>query len=319
MERRLLAIGADRQRSDLPNRQIKAMKPRGRDWPEKVEFDNRPDVPKTSDEVVIWRDQAGPLTISRIHDPAQARYRLRLGDASVIDVLSDRRFIVYAEAGGAGETHEHFLADQAIPRAMAHEGSFILHAGAIRVGQGAILLMGLSGRGKSTLVTSFDQAGFALLGDDAMVVSSLDATPRVRAVYPSLRLFPDSIDALMPGVATAGPVAHYSTKHRIDVSVARKGDDRSLAIQAIFSIAKPAENDLIGLRRLTIAETCMALVESSFALDPVDPGQALGRLNDASALARQVPAFEIAYPRDYARLPEVRQAILGQLAALEHA
>lgn len=63
----------------------------------------------------------------------------------------------------------------------------------------------------------------------------------------------------------------------------------------------------------------MALVESSFALDPVDPDQALGRLNDASALARQVPAFEIAYPRDYARLPEVRQAILDQLAALEPA
>lgn len=284
-----------------------------RDWPAKVDFG--PKVPPTSNEVVIWRDESGPFTISRIKDPPDPGFRLRLGRASIIDVLADRRFIVYAGAGALSHTHKHFLADQAVPRAMAHEGSFILHAGAVNVGQGAILVMGPSGRGKSTLGASFDHAGLALMGDDAMIVSSLDATPRVRPIYPSLRLHPDSIDALMPGAATTGPVAHYSTKQRIDVVVARETNDWPLPIVAIFSIAEPVEDD-IGLRRMTPAETCMSLVENSFALDPSDTARACVRMEQASALARQVRTFEISYPHDYARLPEVRQAILDQVAAL---
>jgi hypothetical protein len=180
-----------------------------------------------------------------------------------------------------------------------------------------MLLVGSSGRGKSTLSASFDQAGFELLGDDAMIMSALETGVGVRAVYPSLRLFPDSIDAVMAGAATAGPIAHYSNKQRIDVAGTRDAELSPLKINALFSIAAPAQDDRIAFRRLSVAEACMTLVENSFALDPVDPVSARGRLRDASALARQVPAFEIAYPRDYARLPDVRQAILNQMNEIE--
>jgi hypothetical protein len=150
-----------------------------------------------------------------------------------------------------------------------------------------------------------------------MIMSALDTGVGVRAVYPSLRLFPDSIDAVMAGAATAGPIAHYSNKQRIDVAGTRDAVLSPLKINALFSIAAPAQDDRIAFRRLSVAEACMTLVENSFALDPVDPIQARGRLRDASALARQVPAFEIAYPRDYARLPDVRQAILNQMNEIE--
>ena len=285
-------------------------------WPAKVDFDSCSELPPLADEIVIWRDESGPFTISRINDSPDPRFRLRLKNASAIDVLADRRFIVHAGANAPNNTHEHFLADQAVPRAMSHEGSFVLHAGAVRFGQDAILIMGQSGRGKSTLASSFDHAGFALMGDDAMIISSLDATPRVRPVYPSLRLLPDSIDALMPGAATTEPMAHYSSKQRIDVMVAHETSDWPLPIVAIYSIAEPVEGDRIALRRMTLAETCMSLVTNSFALDPSDTTRARDRMEQASDLARHVPAFEISYPRDYARLPEVRQAILDQVAAL---
>jgi len=212
-----------------------------------------------------------------------------------------------------------FLADLVFPRLLSHTGSFVVHAGGVGFGDAAIMLLGNSGRGKSTLAASFARAGLTLLGDDAMIVTSLDATPRVCSVYPSLRLFPDSIEALMPDAVTAGPVARHSTKQRIDVVVAQKSDYWSLPVRGIFSIGEPVNDGRIDLRRLTVAEACMAFVENSFALDPSDTARARERLVNASALAREVPAFEISYPRDYARLPEVRQAILEQVAALEPA
>jgi len=273
----------------------------------------------TQAEVLRWQDPSTPLSISIINPPEEGVYRLRLGSDLIVDVFPDRRVITHPRPLLPQETIDHFLADQVFPRLVAHAGSFVVHAGAVRVGKAALMLMGSSGRGKSTLVTSFDQAGFALLGDDAMIVSARESGACVRPVYASLRLFPDSIDALMPGTVTAGPVAHYSTKQRIDVVVAPESDDLPLPVRAIFVLAARSEDGEISFRRLALAETCMALVENSFALDPSNLKQAHRRLDDASALARRVPAFEISYPRDYARLPEVRQAILDQVAELEPA
>jgi hypothetical protein len=57
----------------------------------------------------------------------------------------------------------------------------------------------------------------------------------------------------------------------------------------------------------------MTLVENSFSLDPSDLKMARTRMEKASQLAGRIPIFAISYPRDYARLPEVREAILANL------
>lgn len=147
-------------------------------------------------ETVRWADPAGPLVISFFGGPGHGHHRLRHADDIIVDVLPDRRIVTRVRTGLSRPTLDHFLADQVLPRVRAQGGDFVLHAGAVRVDGAAILLMGASGRGKSTLVTSLDSAGLALLGDDAMVVSCLDEHPRTKAVYPSLRLLPDSIAAL---------------------------------------------------------------------------------------------------------------------------
>jgi len=269
------------------------------------------------DETLRWKDPSTPLTISAVSALDERYFRLRMDPAFAVDVSTDGRIVVRQNVPVPQITIDHFLADQVIPRLLAHAGSFVFHAGAVRSGEAALVFLGQSGRGKSTLVTSFKQAGFALLGDDAMVLASPGGVPHVSPVYPSLRLYADSIEALMPGAATAGPVAHYSTKERIDVEIDADTELTPLPVRAIFCLAAPAAGETIELRRLAPAEACMTLVESSFALDPADLDQARRRLDDASRLARLVPAFEISYPRDYACLPEVRRAILGQVAALE--
>ncbi len=46
-------------------------------------------------------------------------------------------------------------------------------------------------------------------------------------------------------------------------------------------------------------------------LDPTDMDRVRERLVAASELARQVPSFALNYPRDYTRLSDVREAMLG--------
>lgn len=261
-------------------------------------------------EVSRWQDPATPLNIAKIATPDGAVHRLRMNSDLAIDVLPDGRLVAHSDGSVAQNTLDHFLADQVIPRVLAHRGAFVCHAGAVRCGDAALMFVGASGRGKSTLSASFILAGHALLGDDAMIVSWSDHMPHVRAVYPSLRLFPDSLEALMPDALTAGPMAHYSTKQRIDVDVVDDGDLPALPVRALFVIDAPAAEEAVSLCPLSIADACMALVESSFALDPNDLEQARSRLTAASRLAGAVPAFRLAFQRSFDLLPAVRQAIL---------
>lgn len=243
-------------------------------------------------------------------------YRLMQGDEICVDFLNDRHLEVRSAEHLAAYSVDHFVADQAIPRAMANEGMFVLHAGAVCVGSKAILFMGESGRGKSTLVASFDAVGVELIGDDALVISLSGTKHEVRAVYPSLRLFRDSIEAVMQDDVKTSAVTHHSSKRRIDIPLSSTIPAAPLPVAALFTIAEPSNGDVINIRSLSIAETCMAAIENSFLLDPSDVSRARDQLALASALARQVPAFELSYPRDFARLPEVRNLILRRVSQL---
>lgn len=268
-----------------------------------------------NDQTELWQDPSGPLRISRVGSSKNCQYRLQLDESLVVDVLPDRRMVIYATPEIPKSTIEHFLADQIMPRVIAQDGEFVLHSAAIRFGGGAILFLGTSGSGKSTLATSFQCDGFMLMGDDAVTISA-ERLPSAKALYASLRLFPDSIAALLPKGITSEDVAHYTDKQRLTIPVDDELEDESAAIMAIF-VLDESMDDSICVTRLSVANACMALLANSFALDPTDAQRARHRLDAASDLAGRIPAFTISYPRDFARLSEVRTAIVAQLTGLD--
>lgn len=265
-------------------------------------------------ETEIWRDEIGLLSLSRIGQEERGHFRLRFSYEIALDIFTDRNLIIEisSPSNSPSTTLDHFLADQVVPRILAHEGKFVIHAGSTRIGDRAVILMGATGRGKSTLSASFDQSGGSLIGDDALVVSWQDDVPHVSAVYPSLRLLPDSIDALFHEAPPSTAVASFTQKQRIDLPV--KADSaQPVQIAAIFVLAEPTSDSAIKLRRLSAGKACIACITNSFALDPTDLDRARAKLERASALAFQVPVFELSYPRDYAKLTDVHAAILAQL------
>jgi hypothetical protein len=148
-----------------------------------------------------------------------------------------------------------------------------------------------------------------LLGDDAIIVSSESGIPEGRAIYRSLRLFPDSIRELLDNNVLLSPVGDYTHKQNIEAPK-REQDDAPLPIKAIFLIDPAATAD-VAVNRLEGWEACIAIVEQSFSLDPTDAGQAKERLAQASSLAASIPAYRLSYPRDYTHLHFVRDAILA--------
>lgn len=272
---------------------------------------------KPSEEYELWVDPVGFLTISRVGDGHPSTYRLRFSGELVLDVSPERRLIEEraASPGISESTRDHILADQVLPRVLSHDGTLVLHAGAIRRNDSSALFVGKSGYGKSSLTASFIDSGYPIMGDDAFVISRKGAVYCAAPVYPSLRLFPDSIEALMPENAITRTVAHYTSKMRVDVGLSQEtGLAQPLPIEGIFLLGGPGQGDGIRVRRMTPANACIALIKNSFALDPSDTQMASKRLREASALSDQVPVYEICYPHDYGRLPTVREAVIGALA-----
>ena len=107
-------------------------------------------------------------------------------------------------------------------------------------------------------------------------------------------------------------VASFTLKQRIDLPV-KANSAQPVQISAIFVLAEPSSDSEIKIRRLSAGKACIACITNSFALDPTDLDRARVRLELASTLAFQVPAFELSYPRNYARLTDVHAAILAQL------
>ena len=257
---------------------------------------------------VLWVDQSGRL-IAKVNPDAPDRYVIefpRYGCAEIS--LSDRNIQMHPAAPHLlPDTLQHLLVDQVLPRVIAHEHRLVLHAGAVQRSGGAIIFIGESGRGKSTLSASLQGQGWTLLGDDALIISGKDDVFLGEATYKSLRLLPDSIAALYATEPKLKPVAHYTRKQR--VALPFSPSIGVSPIQAIFILTDEPQGATITVERMSAAKTCMALITNSFALDPTDTARAKQKLSIASDMAMHVPAFELSYPRDYTRLSEVHEAI----------
>ena len=59
----------------------------------------------------------------------------------------------------------------------------------------------------------------------------------------------------------------------------------------------------------------MAIVEQSFALDPVDPANAALRLAQSSALAAAIPAYRLNYSHDFRTMQDLHAVIFACLAS----
>jgi len=113
-----------------------------------------------------------------------------------------RRFADFLVSNEADEVHcyplpevpldtvRHLLLDLVLPLVLSRRGRLCLHASAVVTPDGAVLFVGKSGLGKSTLAAYLAQQGFAVLCDAFVVLSQQRAHTLVVPSYPGVRLWP---------------------------------------------------------------------------------------------------------------------------------
>ena len=252
-----------------------------------------------------WEDDQGTFARRLPGEPERLLLRTDFVGSALISP-KDRTILLHdlVDEALAGQ----WLIDQVAPRLLSHLGDLVVHAGAVQPESGrAILIVGPSRHGKSTLTGFLHQGGWPALGDDAMMIRPAPAGATVRSVYPRLMLRHDSGARLYPSATASSPGG------KLSIAVPSGAADVPLA--AVFCLGGREGAADCRTESLSPAQACLELLRNSYALDPADRDRASLRLRLAGTVANAVPAFRLTYPRDYARLPEVREAIRMALAA----
>lgn len=243
-----------------------------------------------------------------------ASVALDFGDIASFRIDFEARLVSLVSSHNEADpaTIDHFLNDHVAPRIIAHLGALVIHGSAVEIGGRLAIFMGNTGAGKSTLAASLMKRGHRLMGDDAVVINQTDAGWVGEAVYPSLRLFPESINQVFAESVDTDAMAFYSDKRLVRAVVLAAARPVAVPLGMIFVLTDGDEG--VSHSTLGLADACMMTVENSFTLDPDDAAAAAGRMAKAAGLAAAVPCHALSYPYDFAILDDVCRHV----AALMH-
>jgi hypothetical protein len=215
----------------------------------------------------------------------------------------------YPLPGTSRATVRHLLLDLVIPLVLSRRAHIVLHASAVLTQQGVIAFAGRSGDGKSTIAGSFARDGFPVLADDFLVLRRVRAEWMAIPSYPGIRLWPDAINALLPGVVQTGEVADYTAKRRVGNTKRNFLHASAPApLRRLYFLA----NDVgkVWLEKLSRGQAMIKLVEFSYNLDIRDVTFLRAQFDTVGRFSEDVAVHAIHYPREFKTLPTLREAIL---------
>ena len=210
-------------------------------------------------------------------------------------------------------TIRHLVLDHVLPRLVSYQGRFVLHASGVADSECTILFLGPTGAGKSTLAASFIEDGLGLLTDDCVLLQSSEDGFSAQAAYAGLRLWPDSFAGLKPDEQPEPESHEGGWKRRLDIESMAGGPYK---VRGIFILDSPTEGSPgggVAVHPIEGADALMELLQHGFMLDPGDRDTIERQFLATGDVVEALPLYRLSYPRDFSRLPQVRQIIASAL------
>jgi len=237
-------------------------------------------------------------------------YLLRFPDLADFQVSADGFHVSCSPTPDITETTtQHLYLNQVLPLAQSIMGKLVFHASAVEIGNSAIAFVAESGRGKSTLAASFAINGFRFLTDDGLVLESADDKYMIFPSHPSIRLWEDSQEVLMPPETETVPALEFTSKSRFLAGKNIPHCDQPRPLQRVYFLGDGSA-PTIQFQCMTPAEAHIEWVKHSFLLDVEEKKSLVRQFEQVTQLARQPIYYHLDYPRHFEELTDVRKAIV---------
>ncbi len=184
----------------------------------------------------------------------------------------------------------------------------LVHAGAVALDGRGVLIVGVSGRGKSTTALACAQSGFSFLGDDMCVVEagSGGGPASVHGIYATAKVNPDSRERL--GIRDW---QFLGTTPRGKDALALPTDikfERAVPLVAIVGVRADGRSG--GTVRRVAAPAAMGVLAATALRMAPESGTPTLWLRTAASIARQVPAYELGLDWDLERVVAAVRSIV---------
>lgn len=237
-------------------------------------------------------------------------YLLRFPDLADFEVSSNGHTVRCWPVPGISEyTVQHLYLNQVLPLVLGKQGKLVFHASAIEIGSAALVFMGISGRGKSTLAASFATNGFRFLTDDGLTVEEENSRYQVQPSHPSIRLWQDSQEALVADDVPIAPSVQHTSKARFLAGEDMAFCEEARPLQRLYFLGEGTAS-AVEFQPMGPSEALIELVRHSFLLDIEEPAMLARHFDRLARLVSEPVFYRLDYPRRYEDLALVRQAII---------
>ncbi|MEZ4701070.1 MAG: hypothetical protein R2834_12110 [Rhodothermales bacterium] len=221
--------------------------------------------------------------------------------------------IVIDRAPGIDEGfYRQVVQNMAVGVALHQRGTLTLHGSAVALAGGAVGFVGWKGAGKSTATSALFARGYPLVTDDVMAIDTAPATPRVMPGVPSMKLWPESVQAALDEDPATLPALFATTEKRIR-DVADRFVTSPRPLRRIYVLEYGG--DAPAIQPLAPAEALIALVSQSYALRFLGNRGADGtHFRHCQRLASQGLVARLTRPRNLNLLDAMADAIEDDLA-----
>lgn len=242
-----------------------------------------------------------------------AGYVLRFPNLSDFQVSADGLHVgCYPVPLVPEATLQHLYLNQVLPLVLSRCGKLVFHASAVEVMGSAIAFVAESGRGKSTLAASFALGGHRFLTDDGLIVEEKVGGFDVLPSHPSIRLWEDSEEALMPTGARIAPPVHYTSKARFLAGDELAFCDQPRPLRRAYFLGDGTVS-MPTIEPLTAAQALVEWVKNSFLLDVEEKSRLASHFRQVASLAQRSIHYRLDFPRQFADLATLRQAIVEHM------
>ena len=259
-----------------------------------------------------WHDTDGEVCIR--YGRSGKDYLLRFPEAVDFLVSHSGDMVRYfAEESIPDEMVRHLLLDQVIPRIASHKGRLVLHASAVVHDGKAIIFLGDTGSGKSTLVAGFCMQDYEILTDDCILLSPDSNRTMCIPCYPGIRLWNDSYKAVVNDDRYLSNISYRADKQRLILHNAKAGQHVSaIPLTAIFILDDTiSQHNQVTIDPVSGAIAAMDIIKQTFVLDVHDKKNTGKLFAIASGIANSgMQIYRLGYPYEYDMLKDVQDAIV---------
>ena len=211
----------------------------------------------------------------------------------------------------------NLLTNAVLPVLGNHAGGLFLHGSAVSIHDGtgrsvgAAAFLGLSRGGKTTLAGALAKQGHPFLTEDVIDLRRRDGTYWLQPKTSKLRLFADSARHLL---GTGPELSDNDEKQDVEGGSTLPFASEPVPLKRIYVLgtdhAAPLE-----IASFPPPAALVALLPHAFILDVEDKPRLRAHFSRMADLIDSVECHALDYPRDYAELPRVTEAILASFRA----